>query len=231
MSPFGSAQDRREPERRLTLVIGNKNYSSWSLRPWLAMKQTGIPLVEQRIALYQPDSRRRVLEHSPSGKVPVLKDGATTVWDSLAILEYLAEVFPDRGLWPQNAAARASARSMSAEMHSGFTALRARMPMNLRNSYPGRGLTPEVEADIARIVRLWTECRATASGPFLFGHFCIADAMFAPVATRFVTYGVKLPPACQRYVETLIALPALQLWYADARAEREALEEYDRMYS
>ena len=221
----------REPERRLTLVIGNKNYSSWSLRPWLAMKQTGIPLVEQRIALYQPDSRRRVLEHSPSGKVPVLKDGATTVWDSLAILEYLAEVFPDRGLWPQNAAARASARSMSAEMHSGFTALRARMPMNLRNSYPGRGLTPEVEADIARIVRLWTECRATASGPFLFGHFCIADAMFAPVATRFVTYGVKLPPACQRYVETLIALPALQLWYADARAEREALEEYDRMYS
>ena len=221
----------REPERRLTLVIGNKNYSSWSLRPWLAMKQTGIPLVEQRIALYQPDSRRRVLEHSPSGKVPVLKDGAITVWDSLAILEYLAEVFPDRGLWPQNAAARASARSMSAEMHSGFTALRARMPMNLRNSYPGRGLTPEVEADIARIVRLWTECRATASGPFLFGHFCIADAMFAPVATRFVTYGVKLPPACQRYVETLIALPALQLWYADARAEREALEEYDRMYS
>ncbi|HEX9673202.1 MAG TPA: glutathione S-transferase family protein [Burkholderiales bacterium] len=215
----------------MTLVIGNKNYSSWSLRPWLAMKQTGIPLVEQRIALYQPDSRRRVLEHSPSGKVPVLKDGATTVWDSLAILEYLAEVFPDRGLWPQNAAARASARSMSAEMHSGFTALRARMPMNLRNSYPGRGLTPEVEADIARIVRLWTECRATASGPFLFGHFCIADAMFAPVATRFVTYGVKLPPACQRYVETLIALPALQLWYADARAEREALEEYDRMYS
>ena len=231
MSPFGSAQDRRESEQRLTLVIGNKNYSSWSLRPWLAMKQTGIPLVEQRIALYQPDSRRRVLEHSPSGKVPVLKDGATTVWDSLAILEYLAEVFPDRGLWPQNAAARAGARSMSAEMHSGFTALRARMPMNLRNSYPGRGLTPEVEADIARIVRLWTECRATASGPFLFGHFCIADAMFAPVATRFVTYGVKLPPACQRYVETLIALPALQLWYADARAEREALEEYDRMYS
>jgi glutathione S-transferase len=221
----------REPEQRLTLVIGNKNYSSWSLRPWLAMKQAGIPFVEQRIALYQPDSRRRVLEHSPSGKVPVLEDGATRVWDSLAILEYLAEKFPDRGLWPRSAAARASARSISAEMHSGFAALRARMPMNLRNSYPGQGLTPEVEADIARIVSLWTECRATASGPFLFGDFCIADAMFAPVATRFVTYGVKLPPACQRYVETLIALPALQLWYADARAEREVLEEYDRMYS
>jgi len=215
----------------LVLVIGNKNYSSWSLRPWLAMKQAGIPFVEQRIALYQPDSRRRVLEHSPSGKVPVLKDGATTVWDSLAILEHLAEKFPDRGLWPRSAAARASARSMSAEMHSGFAALRARMPMNLRNSYPGRGLTPEVETDIARIVSLWTESRATASGPFLLGDFCIADAMFAPVATRFVTYGVKLPPACQRYVETLLALPAMQLWCADARAEREAVEEYDRMYS
>ena len=215
----------------LVLVIGNKNYSSWSMRPWLAMKQAGIPFLEHRIALYQPDSRRRVLEHSPSGKLPVLKDGPTTVWDSLAILEYLAEKLPDRGLWPRSAAARARARSASAEMHSGFAALRSRMPMNLRNSYPGRGLTPEVEADIARIAGLWTDCRATASGPFLFGEFCIADAMFAPVATRFVTYGVKLPPVCQRYVDTLIALPAMQAWYADARAEREAVEEYDRMYS
>lgn len=215
----------------LALVIGNKNYSSWSMRPWLAMKQTGIPFVEHRIALYQPGSRRRVLEHSPSGKVPVLKDGTTTVWDSLAILEYLAEKFPDRRLWPENAAARARSRSMSAEMHSGFAALRTRMPMNLRNSYPGRGLTPEVEADIARIVSLWTDSRAMASGPFLFGDFCITDAMFAPVATRFVTYGVKLPSVCQRYVDTLIALPAMQAWYADARAEREEVEEYDRMYS
>jgi glutathione S-transferase len=221
----------RDPEQRLTLVIGNKNYSSWSLRPWLAMKQTGIPFEEHRVALYQPDSRRRVLEHSPTGKLPVLKDGATTVWDSLAILEYVAEKFPDRGLWPRSGAARALARSVSAEMHSGFTALRARMPMNLRNSYPGRGLTPEVEADIARIAGLWTACRAAASGPFLFGDFCIADAMFAPVATRFVTYGVKLPPVCQTYVDALIGLPAMQAWYADARAEREAVEEYDRMYS
>ena len=215
----------------LALVIGNKNYSSWSLRPWLAMKQTGIPFVEHRIALYQVDSRRRVLEHSPTGKLPALKDGATTVWDSLAILEFLAEKFPDRGLWPRSAVARARARSMSAEMHSGFAALRARMPMNLRNSYPGRGVTPEVESDVARIVGLWSDSRAMASGPFLFGDFCIADAMFAPVATRFVTYGVKLPPVCHRYVDTLIALPAMQLWYADARAEREAVEEYDRMYS
>ena len=215
----------------LILVIGNKNYSSWSMRPWLAMKHAGTPFVEHRIALYQPDSRRRVLEHSPSGKLPVLTDGATTVWDSLAILEYLAEKLPDRGLWPRSAAARARARSVSAEMHSGFATLRARMPMNLRNSYPGRGLTLEVEADIARIVALWTDCRATASGPFLMGDFCIADAMFAPVATRFVTYGVKLPPVCQRYVDTLMALPVMQTWYTDARAEHEAVEEYDRMYS
>jgi len=200
------------------------------MRPWVAMKHTRIPFVEHRIALYQPDSRRRVLEHSPTGKLPALKDGTTTVWDSLAILEYVAEKFPDRGLWPRSAGARARARSMSAEIHSSFAELRRRMPMNLRNSYPGRGLTPEVEADIARIVALWTDCRATASGPFLMGDFCIADAMFAPVATRFVTYGVKLPPVCQRYVDTLIALPAMQLWYADARAEREAVDEYDRMY-
>ena len=214
----------------LVLVIGNKNYSSWSMRPWLAMKHTGIPFVEHRIALYQPDSRRQVLEHSPTGKVPALKDGTTTVWDSLAILEYLAETFPDRGLWPRSAAARARARSMSAEIHSSFAELRTHMPMNLRNSYPGRGITPEVEADIARIVGLWTNCLTTASGPFLLGDFCIADAMFAPVATRFVTYGVRLPPVCQRYVETLIALPAMQAWYADARAEREAVEEYDLLY-
>ena len=214
----------------LTLVIGNKNYSSWSLRPWLAMKHTGIPFLEHRIALYQPNSRRHVLEHSPTGKVPALKDGTTTVWDSLAILEYLAEKFPDRGLWPRSAAARARARSMSAEIHSSFGELRMHMPMNLRNSYPGRGLTSEVEADIARIVSLWTDCHAIASGPFLMGDFCIADAMFAPVATRFVTYGVRLPPVCHRYVDMLIALPAMQAWYADARAEREAVEEYDRLY-
>jgi glutathione S-transferase len=215
----------------LTLVIGNKNYASWSLRPWLAMKQAGIPFVEHRIALYQPDSRQRILEHSPTGKVPVLKDGTATVWDSLAILEYLAEKFPDRGLWPRTPAARARARSMSAEMHSGFPALRARMPMNLRNSYPGRGLTPDVEADIARITRLWIDCRRNASGRFLFGDFCIADAMFAPVATRFVTYCVNLPPVCKGYVDSLVELPAMQEWYADARAERDAVGEYDRMYS
>ena len=214
----------------LALAIGNKNYSSWSMRPWVAMKHAGIPFVEHRIALYQPDSKRRILEHSPAGKVPVLKDGTIAVWDSLAILEYLAERFPDRGLWPRSAAGRARARAASAEMHSGFAALRTHMPMNLRNSYPGRGRIPEVETDIARVTALWADCRTTSGGPFLFGPFCNADAMFAPVATRFVTYGVTLPPVCQHYVDTLIALPAMQLWYADARAEREAIDEYDRMY-
>jgi len=214
----------------LTLVIGNKNYSSWSLRPWLAMKHVGIPFTEIRLPLYQADSKRRILEHSPAGKVPVLKDGAVTVWDSLAILEYLAERFPDRKLWPRDPAARAGARSVSAEMHSGFAALRAHMPMNLRNSYPGRGRTPEVEEDIARVTALWSERLAPAAGPFLFGAFSNADAMFAPVATRFITYSVILPAVCRRYVDTLMALPAMQAWYADARAEPEAIADYDELY-
>ncbi len=201
------------------------------MRPWLALKQAGIPFREIRIPLYRADSKQHILEHSPAGKVPVLKDGKAAIWDSLAILEYLAERFPDRGLWPAQAAARARARSVSAEMHSGFSALRTRMPMNLRNSYPGRGRTPEVEADIARIVALWLDCRARAKGgEWLFGSFCNADAMFAPVATRFVTYGVELPAVCRRYVDMLIVMPAMQQWYADARIEGEAIAEYDRMY-
>lgn len=207
----------------LTLVIGNKNYSSWSLRPWLALKQTGITFDEIRIPLYESGSKAALLEHSPAGKVPVLHDGDVTVWDSLAICEYLAERFPHNGLWPQDAGARAHARAVSAEMHSGFPNLRSRMPMNLRSSHPGRGQDDEVDADIARVVALWSDCRArhAARGPFLFGTFGIADAMYAPVATRFVTYGVELPPVCSQYVEQLRALPALQEWYAAACAETE----------
>ncbi len=196
------------------------------------MMQAGIPFVERRIPLYQPGSKERILEHSPSGKVPVLKDGSTVVWDSLAILEYLAEKHPERGLWPLDAGARAQARSVSAEMHSGFAALRTHMPMNLRNSYPGRGRAPEVEENIARVIALWSECLAASKGgEFLFGAFCNADAMYAPVATRFITYGVDLPDACRRYIDALMALPAMQRWYADARAEREAIDEYDRLYA
>jgi glutathione S-transferase len=153
----------------------------------------------------------------------VLHDGDVTVWDSLAICEYLAERFPRSGLWPQDAGARAHARAVSAEMHSGFPNLRSRMPMNLRSSHPGRGHNDEVDADIARVVALWSNCRArhAARGPFLFGAFSIADAMYAPVATRFVTYDVGLPPVCSQYVEQLRALPALQEWYAAACAETE----------
>jgi glutathione S-transferase len=207
----------------LTLVIGNKNYSSWSLRPWLALKQAGIAFDEVRIPLYEPRSKSALLEHSPAGKVPVLHDGDVTVWDSLAICEYLAERFPHNNLWPQDAGARAQARAVSAEMHSGFPDLRSRMPMNLRSSHPGRGRDDAVNADIARVVALWSDCRErhAARGPFLFGTFSIADAMYAPVATRFITYGVELPPLCAQYVEQLRALPALQEWYAAARIETE----------
>ena len=211
----------------LTLVVGNKNYSSWSLRPWLAMRQAGIPFDEVRIALYQPGSKARLLQYSPAGKVPVLIDGPVTVWDSLAILEYLADKFPQCRLWPEDRAARAHARTISAEMHAGFARLREHMSMNLRRSLPGRGRTPEVDAEIGRITRMWLDCLGRYGGPFLFGAFGAADAMYAPVAGRFTTYGVALPPPCQRYVGALLALPALQEWYAAARAEAEVLPQFE----
>src|SRR5262245_60579703 len=211
----------------LTLVIGNRNYSSWSLRPWLAMKHAGIPFREVRIPLYQPESKAQLLRYSPAGKVPVLVDSPVTVWESLAILEYLADKFPDRGLWPADASARARARAISAEMHAGFGELRKHMSMNLRRSLHGRGRTPEVEADIHRITQMWLECLERHGGPFLFGGFGAADAMYAPVAGRFVTYGVALPARCQQYVDALMALPALQAWYAAARAETEVLPQFE----
>jgi glutathione S-transferase len=211
----------------LTLVIGNKNYSSWSLRPWLAMKHARIPFREVRIPLYQPDSKARLLEYSPAGKVPVLVDGAVTVWESLAILEYLADKFPRQGFWPEDAAARAHARAISAEMHAGFGELRRQMSMNVRRSLPGRPGTPEVDADIARITWMWLTCFERYGGPFLFGGFGAADAMYAPVAGRFATYGVVLPPRCRQYVDTVLALPAMQEWYAAARAEAEVLPQFE----
>lgn len=209
----------------LTLYLGNKNYSSWSLRPWLALRQLDIPFREARIPLYQPDSASRLLAVSPSGKVPALKDGELVVWDSLAIGEYLAERFPEHGLWPSNARLRAEARSVSAEMHAGFAALRSQMPMNLRASLPGCGHTPEVLADIARIQAIWQGLRQRHSqhGDFLFGPFSYADAMFAPVVCRLHTYGVALDGVAGRYADTLLALPALQAWYADACAESEVI--------
>lgn len=213
----------------LTLVIGNKNYSSWSLRPWLLLKQAGIPFTEIYIPLYVGDWRERVLKHSHSGKVPVLEHGAIKVWDSLAICEYLAEQFPEKQLWPADVAARAEARSVSAEMHSGFQALRQNMFMNIRRRLPARGRTPEVAADIERITTMWNDCRRryAAGGPFLFGRFSIADAMYAPVALRFQTYEVAVDGAAGEYLRTLLALPALQEWIAAAHAEQESIPQYE----
>jgi len=206
----------------MLLVIGNKNYSSWSLRPWLAMKVLGIPFEEKRIPLYGPDSKRELLQYSPAGKVPCLVDGELRVWDSLAILEYLAERHP--GLWPAEATLRARARAVSAEMHSGFPNLRQHMSMNVRKRHPGKGRTPEVLAEIARVIGIWGEAR----GPFLFGPFCAADAMYAPVVLRFRTYEVELPPVCRAYADAVLALPALQEWMRDAGRETESLPQFEQ---
>ena len=214
----------------LTLIIGNKNYSSWSLRPWLLLRQAGIPFDEVRIPLYAPGSTEALAAWSPSGKVPALHDGDLRVWDSLAICEYLNERFPDKQLWPADAAARAVARSVSAEMHAGFSALREHMPMNIRARRPGQGRTPECLADVARILAIWTECRARfgGGGNFLFGRFCIADAMYAPVVLRFQTYGVALEGAARDYADAVLALPALREWVAAGVAETERIEQFER---
>ena len=213
----------------LTLVIGNKNYSSWSLRPWLLLKQAGIPFREVYIPTHTPQSRAAILEHSPAGRVPVLHDGNTTVWESLAICEYLAEQFPDKQLWPADRTARAVARAVATEMHAGFGALRTHMIMNCRRSFPGQGRTPEVMADIERLRGLWNDCRKRfgSGGDFLFGRFSIADAMYAPVATRFKTYDIELDKVSATYRDAILALPAMQQWYTDAAAEREIIEEYE----
>jgi len=205
----------------MRLVIGNKNYSSWSLRAWLPLRHFGLDFEEERVALFEPGYRERILKRSPAGKVPVLIDGDVTVWESLAIGEYLAETCPELEMWPTSAAERALARSISAEMHAGFADLRSHMPMNIRGSYPGKGRTPGVDADIARIRALWGQCLAGSGGPFLFGNFTIADAMYAPVATRFVTYGVALDPRSNEYVQQIWNLPAMREWRAAAQAETE----------
>jgi glutathione S-transferase len=208
----------------MILVIGNKNYSSWSLRPWLALKVFGFEFDERRIPLYGPGTKEAILKHSPAGKVPVLIDGPTTVWDSLAILEYLAE--RNRKLWPVDPADRAKARSISAEMHSGFTNLREHMSMNVRKRYPAKGRAPEVRVEIERIKAIWNECRK----PFLFGPFSAADAMYAPVVLRFRTYGVELPRAGRAYMEAMLELPAMQEWIAAAESETETIPAIDEQY-
>ena len=209
-----------------TLYIGNKNYSSWSLRGWLPLKATAVAFEEVLIPLSQPSTRAEVLRHSPSGFVPALKHGSLLVWDSLGIGEYLAELFPQAKLWPADTNARAVARSISAEMHSGFRALRVHYPMNMRSSFPNRAPTPEVQVDIDRIRAIWHDCRERfgRGGDFLFGHFTVADAMYAPVVSRFRTYRVELNAELQAYADAVWALPALQEWVAAAKKEPMVIE-------
>src|SRR5215475_10407687 len=211
---------------RYTLVIGDKNFSSWSLRPWITMKHCGIPFAEERVRLRQPESKAAILRVSPSGKVPALKTGGLVMCDSLAILEFLAERYPEFQLWPGDADARAIARSISAEMHAGFVALRNEMSMDLLASFPTPQLNEELDRDIRRIVAIWREARARygAAGPFLFGAFTNADAMYAPVATRFRTYGVELSAfgddgEAAAYAETILAMPEMAEWTAGAEEE------------
>ena len=208
---------------QLTLVIGNKNYSSWSMRPWVLMKQLGIPFEEKKLRFHSSEWDAEIERWSPSRLVPVLWRGDQSVWDSLAIAETLNEWFPDRGVWPKDAAARAFARSAAAEMHSGFRDLRGSMPMNIRASHPGKGMNPEARRNIDRIEKLWTEARTRfgAAGPFLFGAFSAADAMYAPVVMRFQTYAVKLAPESQRYCDAMRAAPGVRAWIDDALQERE----------
>ena len=209
----------------MRLIIGNKNYSSWSLRAWLPLKHLGIPFEEERVALFTAGYKERIQSHSPAGKVPVLIDGATTVWESLAIGEYLAEKFPALNLWPSDAGQRARARSLSAEMHAGFTSLRSAMPMNIRSAHPGKGRSAAVDADIARVHAIWEECLQRSGGPFLFGAFTFADAMYAPVASRFITYAVDLSVPARSYVDRLWNLPAMLEWRAAAERETEFIDE------
>lgn len=209
------------PSPAFILVLGNKNYSSWSLRPWLVMRQAGLTFGEQMVPLRQPDTKARLLSHAPSGKAPVLHHGGVTVWDSLAICEYINELCPEAGLWPADTAARAVARSVAAEMHSGFPDLRRNLFMDMRSRYDRPDRVAAAQADIDRVLAIIADCRARfgAGGPFLFGRFGIADAMYAPVCSRLRTWGVPLAPVPGAYVQAIHDLPAMQEWLADAEKE------------
>ncbi len=211
----------------LKLVIGNKNYSSWSMRPWIAMKVAGIAFDEEVISLNAPDFKERLLKISGTGKVPALADGNVHVWESLAILEYLADKFPEADLWPKDAAARAHARAVSSEMHAGFIPVRRHYPMNMWRPVKSREPTPEAAVNIKRIDTLWSDCRARfgKGGPFLFGAFCAADAMYAPVVSRFHTYAIEVSKPSRAYMDAMMALPAWQEWTAAALKETWVLPE------
>jgi glutathione S-transferase len=213
----------------LILIIANKTYSSWSFRPWILMRHFGIAFDEITIPLAQENTRAEILRHTPSGKCPALRDGAIVVWDSLAIVEYLAETFPRIAIWPRLRAARVQARSLAAEMHSGFANLRASLPMNMRRKVKKLELGQEATADVARIESAFAAARAEfgQAGHFLFGDFCAADAMFAPVVNRLHVYDVDVSDATRRYMDHVMALPAWQEWAAQAQAEPWVIDKYE----
>jgi glutathione S-transferase len=215
---------------KLELVIGNKNYSSWSMRPWVLLKQAQIPFEEVQLKFDEAGGKLSVAgiqKYSAAGKVPVLLIDGQPVWDSLAICETVAEMFPDKHLWPDTPEARRLARSACAEMHSGFQALRSKMPMNIRSRYPGKGMTPESKRDIDRVVALWTDCRERfgGTGSLLFGRFSVADAFFAPVVMRFHAYAVQLPRVAQEYCDAVQGLAAVREWCNAARRETDFVAE------
>ena len=205
----------------MLLIIGNKNYSSWSFRPWIAMKTAGIAFDEQVIPFSDPDFKQRVLAIGRNGKVPALDDDGVHVWESLAILEYLAEKFPQARLWPSEPGVRAHARAIAAEMHAGFLALRRECPMNFRRPVKPRELSPEAAANAGRIDAMWSDCRARfgSGGPFLLGTFGVADAMFAPIVARFHTYAVEVGAVSRAYMDAVMRLPAWREWHDAALKE------------
>jgi glutathione S-transferase len=214
----------------MRLYIANKNYSSWSLRPWLHLKQSGIPFTEHRVPLYTREWDEKIPQISPSGRLPALKDGEVTVWDSLAIIMYVLGKFPHAVGWPSDDKARATALAVSAEMHSGFMTLRQEMPLNCRARFPGLTFSEEALGDAARIKEIWRSCRERfgAAGPWLFGSFSVADVMYAPIALRFDTYCIPVEGLEQDYAQALLGLPAIREWVGAAKKEKEVLEQYER---
>ena len=213
---------------RLTLAIANRAYSSWSFRAWLGLRLSGVPFEVVRLPMGTPEWDRRISEFSPTGKLPALLDGDLRVWDSLAILEHLAERYPAAPRWPDSPALRAEARSVSAEMHSGFMGLRAAMPFNCRAKASGWKLPDSAREDVARVKEIWASCLSRApGGPFLFVGLCLADVLYAPVALRFDTYGVELGPPCDAYIRTIREMPEVREWVEEARSEPEVMDEYE----
>lgn len=214
-----------------TLVIGNKNYSSWSLRAWLLLSQFKIPFTELRLALHSNEFKENIGKYSPTGLVPVLRSGDQSVWDSLAICEYIAEHHPDLGCWPADGRARAVARSVSCEMHSGFFQLRNSLPMNCRRKKGVATISPELRRDIVRVCEIWRSCRKSYGdgGDFLFGEFSIADAMYAPVVLRFNSYLIEVGEVEAGYMQAMLALASLQRWIDGAVAEKEVIDHYEHL--